>query len=280
MDVEGTRVLVTGASQGIGTALARSFASRGAQVVVAARTETSLQRLAEEIGGTAIVVDLSIPSEVDGLIGRAESAAGGPIEILVNNAGTGEIGPFSERDAAGVAIEVQVNLTAMIELTRQVLPSMLERDRGHLVFMSSLQAAAPTPGFAVYGATKAATSHFAAILRLELASTSIGSTLVAPGPVDTPMWDRVEASPFTKGILRRYARTQLLTKDEPSVVASKVVSAVERNRRHVRTPRRALILNLLSEAPRRMTELLLTGVRFAPGQLPPQPVPHDLDDRG
>jgi short-subunit dehydrogenase len=126
------------------------------------------------------------------------------------------------------------------------------------------------PGFAVYGATKAAISHFAAILRLELARTSIGSTLVAPGPVDTPMWDRIEASPFTTGLLHRYAQAQLLTKGEPSVLADKVVWAVEHDVRHVRTPRRAVVLNLLSEAPRRMTELLLTGVAFDPERMTPR----------
>jgi short-subunit dehydrogenase len=141
---------------------------------------------------------------------------------------------------------------------------MLERGRGHLVFASSLQAAVPTPGFAVYGACKAAISHFAAILRLELAATAVGITVVAPGPVDTPMWDRVEASPLTTALLRRYARAGLLTKDDPAKLAEQVVSAVVRNTRHVRTPRRAVLLNVLSEAPRRMTELLLTGVTFDP----------------
>src|SRR4029079_17413914 len=96
--------------------------------------------------------------------------------------------------------------------------------------------------------------------RLELARTPIEITVVAPGPVDTPMWDSVEASPYTTALLRRYARAGLLTKDDPAVLADKVVSAVERNARHVRTPRRALLLNTLSEAPRRMTELLLTRV--------------------
>ena len=76
------------------------------------------------------------------------------------------------------------------------------------------------------------------------------------------MWDRVEASPLTTKLLGRYARVALLTKDDPAVLADKVVSAVERGTRHVRTPRRALMLNMLSEAPRRMTELLLTGVAF------------------
>jgi short-subunit dehydrogenase len=137
---------------------------------------------------------------------------GWSIDILVNNAGVGVIGPFEARTADEIANEVQVNLVAVLELTRQVLPGMLERDHGHVVFVSSLQASAPTPGFAVYGATKAALSHFAAILRLELVGTSVGTTLVAPGPVDPPMWDRVEASPFTTALLRRYSQAGLLTK--------------------------------------------------------------------
>jgi short-subunit dehydrogenase len=261
--IAGQRVLLTGASYGIGASTARAFAGRGGQLVLAARSVGPLEALATEVGGHALPVDLSEPSEVEGLVGRAAEVAGGPIDILVNNAGMGVIGPFATRTPTEITTEVQVNLVAAFELTRQALLGMLERDHGHLVFVSSLQAAAPTPAFAVYGATKAALSHFAAILRLELASTSIGTTLVAPGPVDTPMWDRVEASPFTTALLRRYARAGLLTKDDPDVLADKIASAVERDARHVRTPRRAALLNLLSEAPRRMTELLLTKVSFS-----------------
>jgi short-subunit dehydrogenase len=260
MEVRDRRALVTGASYGIGAAIARSLAERGARVVVAARTHKSLDALAAEIGGHALVVDLASPSDVDALLDRATKAVGGPIDVLVNNAGTAAIAPFAQQPVAAIDRQLQVNLNAVLALTRQALPGMLERQRGHLVFMSSLQAAAPTPAFATYGATKAAISHFASILRLELARTPIGITVVAPGPVDTPMWDRVEASPYTTALLRRYARAGLLTKDDPAELADKVVTAVERNARHVRTPRRALMLNALSEAPRRMTELLLTRV--------------------
>jgi short-subunit dehydrogenase len=276
VDVRGQRVLITGASYGIGAATARSFAARGAHVVVAARTRAALDELASDIGGHPLPVDLSLPSDVDGLLARAAALAGAPIDILVNNAGMTEIAPFATRSATAVAQELQVNLAATIELTRQALPGMLERQRGHLVFMSSLQASAPTPGFAVYGAAKAAVSHFAAILRLELAATPIDITVVAPGPVDTPMWERIEASPLTTALLRRYARAGLLTKDDPARLADKVVAAVARGTRHVRTPRRALLLNVLPEAPRRMTELLLTGVAFDTGATSTTPPQDDL----
>ena len=262
VEIRGQRVLLTGASYGIGASIARVFARRGGRLVLAARSVAALEDLAAEVGGVALPVDLSRPGEVNDLVDRAADVAGGPIDILINNAGVGVIGPFVSRTAAEIANEVQVNLVAVVELTRQALPDMVERDHGHLVFLSSLQASAPTPGFAVYGATKAALSHFAAILRLELVNTSIGTTVVAPGPVDTPMWDRVEASPFTTALLRRYRHAGLLTKHDPAVLADKIASAVERDARHVRTPRRAVLLNLLSEAPRRMTELLLTGVPF------------------
>jgi uncharacterized protein len=262
MDIRGQRVLLTGASYGIGASMARAFARRGGRVVMVARSVGALERLAAEVGAVALPADLSRPDEVNGLVDRAADAAGGPIDILINNAGVGVIGPFEARTPEEIANEVQVNLVAVLELTRQVLPGMLQRDHGHLVFLSSLQASAPTPGFAVYGATKAALSHFAAILRLELVNTSVGTTLVAPGPVDTPMWDRVEASPFTTALLRRYSQARLLTKGDPAVLAENIAAAVERDSRHVRTPRRAVMLNLLSEAPRRMTELLLTGVPF------------------
>jgi short-subunit dehydrogenase len=273
VEIRGQRVLLTGASYGIGASVARVFARRGGRLGLAARSVAALGELAAEVGGVALPVDLSRPGEVNGLVDRAADVLGGPIDILINNAGMGVIGPFITRTPAEIADEVQVNLVAAIELTRQALPRMVERDHGHLVFVSSLQASAPTPAFAVYGATKAALSHFAAILRLELGSTSIGTTVVAPGPVDTPMWERVEASPFTTALLRRYSRAGLLTKGDPTVLAEQIASAVERDARHVRTPRRAVLLNLLSEAPRRMTELLLTGVPFrAESSTPTTPV--------
>ena len=262
MDISGQRVLLTGASYGIGASIARAFARRGGRLVLVARSIPALEDVASELAATPLPTDLSRPGEVEGLVDRAAELAGGPIDIVINNAGVGVIGPFHTRTPDEIATEVQVNLVAALELTRQALPGMLERDHGHLVFLSSLQASAPTPGFSVYGATKAALSHFVAILRLELAATSVGTTLVAPGPVDTPMWDRVEASPFTTGLLRRYSRAGLLIKADPADLADKIASAVERGARHVRTPRRAVMLNLLSEAPRRMTELLLTGVPF------------------
>jgi len=262
VDVPGARVLVTGASSGIGAALARQFADRGARVVVAARSAAVLGALADDVGGHALTVDLADVSAVDGLVDRAGDLAGGPIDILVNNAGVAEIDLFAVRRADTIERELQVNLGAAIALTRQALPGMLDRGRGHLVFTSSLQAVAPTPGFAVYGATKAAIAQFAAILRLELRRTPVGITVVAPGPVDTPMWEQVEAAPVTTGLLRRYRRVGMLTKDDPVALAGAVVAAVERDARHVRTPRRAAMLNMLNEAPRRMTELMMTGVRF------------------
>jgi short-subunit dehydrogenase len=265
MELAGSRAVVTGASYGIGEAVARALAGRGVRVVLIARTDSRLKELAAELDAVALPADLSEVSTLDGLIARAETAAGGPIDLLVNNAASAEIGPFAARQADAVARELQIDLVAVLELTRQALQGMLARDRGHIVFMSSLQAAVPSPGFAPYGAAKAAISHFAAILRLELASTSVGTTVVEPGPVDTAMWERIEASPYLAGVLRRLEQTHVMTKDDPAVLAEAVADAIVHNRRHVRTPRRALALSLLSEAPRRMTELLLAGVELDSG---------------
>jgi len=146
--IRGQRVLLTGASYGIGASIARVFARRGGRLVLAARSVAPLEDLATEVGGVALPVGLSRPREVNGLVDRAADLAGGPIDILVNNAGVGVIGPFVARTAVEIQNEVQVNLVAAMELTRQALPGMVERDHGHLVFLSSLQAAAPTPAFA------------------------------------------------------------------------------------------------------------------------------------
>jgi short-subunit dehydrogenase len=110
--------LVTGASSGIGAALSSALAGRGARVVRAARSGDLLERLAAEVGGTALVADLGAPAEVEGLIERAEAASAGPIDVVVHNASTCAIGAFATRDPSTIGDVLQVDLTAVMQLTR------------------------------------------------------------------------------------------------------------------------------------------------------------------
>jgi short-subunit dehydrogenase len=260
MELAGSRVLITGASRGIGEAMARRFAARGARVALVARTEPALKDLAAELDGTAHPADLSDPHDVRGLIERIE-ADGGPIDALVNNAGIGEPGRFDGQSADAVERTFRVNLLAPAELCRQVIPGMLQRGRGHIVNISSLAGTAVFPGLVAYSSTKAGLSQLTAGLRAELRGTPLRTTLVELGPIPTDMLDGVEDYAPTRDSFDRFRRLRLLADVPSTQVADSVVAAVEAGRRHVRHPKRAVAFPLLAEAPRRAVEVLLTGVR-------------------
>src|SRR3954471_13454671 len=186
MDLDGSRVLVTGASRGIGEVSARSFAAAGCRVALVARSADALRDLAGEIGGAAYPTDLGDPTAVAGLIDRVE-ADGGPIDVLVNNAGIDVGGPFPEADPDDLERLFRVNLVTPVQLSRQVLPGMLVRGRGHIVNVSSLAGAGALPGLAAYSSTKAGLTHFTAGLRADLRGKPIGTTVVELGPVTTDM---------------------------------------------------------------------------------------------
>lgn len=259
MQLNGAHVLITGGSRGIGAALAREFASAGATVSLTARTTAAIEALATELGGHAFTADLLDPSSVDSLIERVESEVG-PIDVLVNNAGIEGHDWFHEIDTDVARNVVRLNLEAPVVLTRQVLPGMIERGRGHLVFLSSLAGTGGFPGLAVYGSTKAGLTNFVAALRMELAGTGVNSTVVAPGPVDTDMWDQIEGDDELDPMLARLRSLQLIPTKKPEMLARRSIKAIKADRRHVRVPRRLISNHWLREAPTRLTELLLSGV--------------------
>lgn len=261
MKVEGSKVLVTGASRGIGEALAREFAARGAQVCGVARSADALQRVADDIGGVAVTADLGDPEQVDGLQARVE-AEFGPIDILVNNAGLDATDGFLYAEPDDLRAVLRVNLEGGVMLTRAFLPGMVERGRGHLVFTSSLAGTAGFPSLATYCASKAGLNNFVSALRLELNSTDIKTTLIAPGPVDTQMWSDLEEVDYTDGLLKRLRLFQAIPQTSPTRLAKRAVAAVASDRRHVRHPRRLSLSFWLGESPRRLNEWLLSGVKF------------------
>jgi uncharacterized protein len=255
MELPGRRVLVTGASRGIGAALAEAFAHAGTEVVLAARGAERIRELADRIGGTAVPVDLADPTAPARLVEQA-----GPVDVLVNNAGLEDSAYLPEQDAGAVDAMVAVNVSAAIHLSRLVLPGMVERGRGHIVNFSSLGGAGVFPGLAVYSATKAAVAHFTAGLRADLRGLPVGTTLVELGPIPTEMLDSVNAYEPARASYARFYRLHLVVDTPVERVAEKVVDAVRRNRRHVRLPTRAAPLPLLAEAPRRLIETLISGV--------------------
>jgi short-subunit dehydrogenase len=260
VELDGAHVMVTGASRGIGEGLARAFAARGARVTPVARTTDAIAALAGELGGTPVAADLTDPPSLRGLVGRVEEAAG-PVDVLVNNAGVDATGHFADMDADGLERLVALNLLAPMELTRQALPGMTARGRGHVLNISSLSGVAVLPGMVAYSASKAALTHFTAGLRADLRGLPVGTTVVEVGLVPTGLREAVVGHPPTGAAFRRFYRLGILTDTPLDRLCAAAVAAVADDRRHVRLPRRAWTLPALAEAPRRLVEIALAGVR-------------------
>jgi short-subunit dehydrogenase len=263
MELNRQHVLITGASRGIGAAMANEFAARGARVSVAARSTEPLEAVAAGIGGTAFTVDLSDRAAVDGFIPRVESQVG-PIDVLVNNAGLVTSAFFNQIDADTIRSVANLNLETPMVLTRAVLDGMLERNHGHLLFLSSLAGTAGFPGLAPYSGTKAGITNFAAALALELKDTNINTTVIAPGPVDTPMWDELENAEELAPMMKRLRLLRLIPNESPATVAKLAADALENDQAYVGRPRRLSSNHLLRNLPSRITALILKGIPLGP----------------
>lgn len=191
--------LVTGASSGIGLELARIAAARGYDLVLVARTESALRRLADDIerehGGSARVVpaDLSDPRGPV-VVTDAVAALGVDIDVLVNNAGFGLYGDFVETDPAIERDMIAVNVTALTDLANHFARQMVVRGRGRILNVASTAAFQPGPRMAVYYATKAYVLSLSIALAVELDGTGVTVTCLAPGPARTPFRERAGVS--------------------------------------------------------------------------------------
>lgn len=197
--------LVTGASGGIGLELARLIASEGWDVVLTARTEEALEALALEIrrdeARRVLVLpgDLARPGEVDRLLARLQEEEV-EVDLLVNNAGFGDYGPVASGEMERFRDMIQVNVTALTELCRGVLPGMVERGRGGILNVASTAAFQPGPLMAVYYATKAYVLSFSEALRNELRGSGVTVTTLCPGPTRSGFQAEagIEASPLVR----------------------------------------------------------------------------------
>lgn len=184
----GSFALVTGASAGIGKELARSFAAEGHGLVLVARREAELEKLAAELAAEHKVdvrihaCDLGRADAREGLFAATKDLE---IEFLVNNAGFGSNGPFWENDAEREVGMVDLNVTALTHLTRHYLPGMVARRRGRVLNIGSTAGFQPGPFMATYYATKAFVNSFTEALAFELRGTGVTATVSCPGPVAT-----------------------------------------------------------------------------------------------
>lgn len=204
----GRHVWITGASSGIGLALARRMAGMGAKLSLSARRADLLERLAGECraaGGEAFPLPLDVSDREAIYAAHAQAAAqSGPVDLLVANAGVSQ-GHQATADLAPEAIEriVTTNLTGALHTVRAVLPSMLERRTGHVVGISSLAGYRGLPRSTVYGATKSGFSNFLEGLRIEVRGTGVAVTDICPGFVKTPMTEDVPVPmPFLMDVER------------------------------------------------------------------------------
>jgi NAD(P)-dependent dehydrogenase (short-subunit alcohol dehydrogenase family) len=177
--------LVTGGSSGIGLALARALREDGYELTLAARRPEPLEEAAHELDALAVPANLGDPDECIRVVAAHTERFGG-MDVLVNSAGIGIGGSFAEQDTKRIALQLDVNLRATLVITRESLPH-LRASRGQIVTLASIAGTIPTPGLAVYGATKAALIAWTSSLNREEAEHGIRATAISPGFVATRM---------------------------------------------------------------------------------------------
>lgn len=190
-NLSGKVALVTGASGGIGGAVAKALHAQGASVVLSGTREAALEALAAELGERAAIAaaDLGNAEAVDGLIAKAEAAAGAPIDILISNAGLTKDGLILRMKDEDWEVVLRVNLEAYFRLTRAALKGMFKRRQGRIIGITSVVGVTGNPGQANYAASKAGMIGFSKATAAEVASRGITVNCVAPGFIASPMTD-------------------------------------------------------------------------------------------
>jgi uncharacterized protein len=180
------RALITGASAGIGTALVRALAERGVEVVLVARRRDRLEALAASlpVATEVLVADLGDPTDLARVAARVASADD-RVDLLVNDAGLGSYGLLAEQDPGRLQAQLDVNVTALVQLTRAALPALVARGSGGIINVGSTAAYQPGPYSAVYGATKAFVRSFTEAVHEETRGTGVRVLLLAPGVTRT-----------------------------------------------------------------------------------------------
>ena len=217
MQLAGSNVLVTGASGGIGRAIAKALHERGARVILSGRRSDALEDLRAELGGETSVIEADL---ADRAAPHALLEEAGPLDALVANAALPASGRVDSFGAGEIDRALDVNLRAPILMAHALIPGMSERGRGHLVFVSSLSGKISSGGSAIYSATKFGLRAFAAGLREDLLGSGVGVTTVYPGFIsDAGMFAEANVK-LPPGVGTR----------PPEAVAEAVVLGIEENK--------------------------------------------------
>lgn len=257
MELSKRHAVITGASAGIGAALAKALAARGARVTLVARRRAALESVAAGIrarGGAAEIVVADLVADPTGWLSAVER----PIDVLVNNAGVQVIAPTAEVDPEAGERSLALNLGTPLRLIRRLLPGMLARGEGSIVNVASMASIAPTPGMTYYNAGKCGLAGASEALRGELRGTGVRVLTVYPGLIDTDM--------ATAGFAAYESSLALRAQPigRPDVLAAHVVRAVERDRARVVYPRFNLLAPWFPNVTRWVLDRLAPAVRAAP----------------
>ncbi|AFY75725.1 MAG: SDR family NAD(P)-dependent oxidoreductase [Hydrococcus sp. C42_A2020_068] len=224
--IAGKTVVLTGASGGIGAFIARALAKERATVVGVSRSQEGLDRICAEVeaaGGKGIGIpfDLCKLEELSVLVEQIEKHTA-PVDILINNAAIEKFRPFQKYALKDIQAILTTNLAAAMELTRLVLPGMLERNSGHIVNISSGAGKKGSPYNSIYSASKAGLIMWSDAMRQELASTNVGVSVVCPGITDAGMFRALDITPPSAAHVA-----------QPTEVADIVLQSIKQNQKEV-----------------------------------------------
>lgn len=227
MDYKGKVALITGASSGIGLEYAREFARRGSDLILVARREDALKKLATELKASGVKVDyfaldlseLASGEKLATLLAKAKLSP----DFLVNNAGFGTNARLQNEDRLRLQHQIVLNIATLVDLTAALLPAMLKRDSGAIINIASTAAYQPVPGMAVYAATKAFVLSFTSALWGEVQGTKVRVLTVSPGATATEFFDVAGAKPFgnlapVKSVIETTFKALDAKKSRPAVV--------------------------------------------------------------
>jgi short-subunit dehydrogenase len=267
MQVSGRCAVVTGASSGLGEAIARALGQAGAQVVLLARSGAALERIASEIvsqGGRArsYAVDLAQPSAVLSVAQRIREECGAP-DVLVNNAGSGRW-LFTEETSPSELLEMTaLPYLAAFQMTHAVLPDMLRRNTGYIINVTSPICYFPWPGASAYGAARWAMRGFTELLGMDLVGTGVKVSLLCPGRIDTPYFEHNPGAHERIPSIAKWYRTL-----QPDEVARATVRLIEREQRELVLPALLRYTVLLHRFCPRLVEYLVSKSGYQRKALP------------
>ena len=255
MQYEGKTVWITGASSGIGAALARRYHNLGANVIISSRRKNLLQALRDDLQDPQRIYPLPLDLEDHDAIPKAADLAlskWGSVDILINNAGISQRSKVAETDFKVFKKLIDVNFLGLVEVTRAVLPKMIQKGEGRIAAISSIAGIFATPMRSGYSASKMALQGFCDALRAEVHERGISVTVVHPGFVKT----EISKNALT-GNGSKYSKMDTIQEGgiSPEICAAKIIRAIEKRKRKLHT---GLILK---------TRFALFLSRFAPGLL-------------